>query len=269
MKKKILVVDDERDVVQFMSRKLERANYMPFIAFDGKDGFDIARVQDIDLICTDIVMPGLDGYHFFKKLKESKKNANVPIVVFSAYANHEQTFRELGASDFLAKPFDGQALLETVERILKRASLQNTIKSVKEKGISGKILLHVGPGSIVQDVVRLIQDPDSKIEIKCAENSKDLLDEALRNPPDVIFVDALREDVPAHKTIKMFRSYPLLKDLTILVYANTTDAEKQNRGYEARLEKIKKLCLEAGANQFVGPLTHEVLFSALNDYCTN
>ncbi|MFA5260938.1 MAG: response regulator [Candidatus Omnitrophota bacterium] len=266
MKKKILVVDDERDVVQFMSRKLERANYMPFIAFDGQDGFDIALVQDIDIIFTDIVMPGLDGYNFFKKLRESKKNANTPIVVFSAYANHEQTFRELGASDFLAKPFDGQTLLDTVERILKRTSLQKTIDTVKEKGISRRIVIQVEQSQFIQGLFKLIQSPDSKIAIKTVGHQDELLNEVLKAPPDILFVDALWPNIPVHKTIKALRGYPLLKNLTILAYANQSEDPKKQKVKESQLEKIRTQCLEAGATSFIGPLTYDALFSAISEY---
>lgn len=266
MKKKILVVDDERDVVQFMSRKLERANYMPFIAFDGQDGFDIALVQDIDIIFTDIVMPGLDGYNFFKKLRESKKNANTPIVVFSAYANHEQTFRELGASDFLAKPFDGQALLDTVERILKRSSLQKTIETVKEQGISRRIVIQVEQSQFIQDLLTLTQSPDSKIAIKTVGHQDELLNEVLKAPPEILFLDALWPDIPTYKTVKTLRSYPFLKNLTILVYANQPEDPKKKNVKESQLEKIRTQCLEAGATSFIGPLTQDALFSVIAEY---
>ncbi len=266
MKKKILVVDDERDVVQFMSRKLERADYMPFIAFDGQDGFDIALVQDIDIIFTDIVMPGLDGYNFFKKLRDSKKNANTPIVVFSAYANHEQTFRELGASDFLAKPFDGQTLLDTVERILKRTSLQKTIEAVKAQGISRRIMIQVEQSQFIQDLLKLIQAPDSQIEIKTVGQQEELLNEVLKAPPDILFVDALRPDIPAHKTVQTLRSYPLLKNLTILVYANQPEDPQKQKIKESQMEKIRTQCLAAGATSFIGSLTYDALFSAISEY---
>ena len=89
MKKKILIIDDEKESVNYLKRRLEKENFEPLIAHDGYQGLKIMAHQKVDAVITDSAMPEMDGYTFCKRLKELKAYSEVPILVCTAYANEE------------------------------------------------------------------------------------------------------------------------------------------------------------------------------------
>jgi len=111
MPKNILIVDDEKDLLELAKRKLERSGYKVLTAENGEQGLEIVNNKNLDLIVTDIVMPIMDGYTFFKEVKKSKGAKNIPVIVLTARSSMEDSFRALGADEFLAKPFNANELL--------------------------------------------------------------------------------------------------------------------------------------------------------------
>ncbi|MBM4277842.1 MAG: response regulator [Deltaproteobacteria bacterium] len=119
-KKKILIVDDERDIVKALTIRLQANGYNTVTAFDGAQGVFMAYKERPKLIILDIRMPAGDGFCVAEKLKESKRTSQIPIIFVSGSPerNAEERARDLGARFFIKKPYDPEELLDAVRRAL-------------------------------------------------------------------------------------------------------------------------------------------------------
>lgn len=119
-KKKILIVDDERDIVKALTIRLQSRGYEVVVAYDGAQGIFMAHKERPDLILLDIRMPAGDGFSVAEKLKESEDTTAIPIIFLtgSPERNAEGRARELGARFYIKKPYDPEELLDAMERAL-------------------------------------------------------------------------------------------------------------------------------------------------------
>ena len=129
-RKRILVVDDERDLVELIALNLRRQGYEPLTAHDGAVGLEIARKQAPDLILLDLMMPGLSGQEVATALKGDPQTAGIPIVMLTARGDETDIIvgLSLGADDYVSKPFSMKVLLARVAAVLRR-------KNVPEPGM--------------------------------------------------------------------------------------------------------------------------------------
>ncbi|MBC7911060.1 MAG: response regulator [Pyrinomonadaceae bacterium] len=117
--KKILVVEDDEVARELMRRALERRGYHAITAEDGIRGYELAVQMLPDLIITDINMPGADGVHLVRRVRDTEAIADVPIVVTTGYGTGNAAFSlSQGATAYEPKPLDPQSFLSTVERLL-------------------------------------------------------------------------------------------------------------------------------------------------------
>jgi two-component system alkaline phosphatase synthesis response regulator PhoP len=125
MAKKILVVDDEPDLVEAVSIVLENKGYTVSKAYGGVEGLKKARTENPDLIVLDVMMPDKDGYAVCKELKADANYRSIPILLLTAVISNIPTSKytqEMGleteADDFVVKPVEPQELVKRVERLL-------------------------------------------------------------------------------------------------------------------------------------------------------
>lgn len=119
-KKKILVIEDEKDMSYAVTLQLEAKGYEVITASDGMEGLDKARMKKPDLIILDLMLPKLDGYKVCRMLKFDEKYKNIPIILFTARAqdSDKKIGREVNADAYITKPFDPAALLDKVWELL-------------------------------------------------------------------------------------------------------------------------------------------------------
>ena len=124
MPRKILIVDDEHAIVDILRYNLEKNGYETICAYDGTEGLNIARQADPDLILLDIMLPGTDGFEVCRTLRD--EGNNVPIIMITA--REEETDKvfglELGADDYITKPFSMREVVARVRTNIRRASSQ-------------------------------------------------------------------------------------------------------------------------------------------------
>ena len=118
MKKKLLIVDDDCDLNDFLSQSLQLKGYQVFSALDGREGLKMASDLHPDLIILDIMMPEMDGWQCCKRLRA---RSNIPIVILTAIGKTGAVQGlELGADDYIEKPFSFQELEMRIAAILRR-----------------------------------------------------------------------------------------------------------------------------------------------------
>lgn len=119
-KKKILLVDDEQDMVYAVKMQLEADGFRVLTAPDGQEGLDKARKEKPDLIILDLMLPKIDGYKICRMLKFDEKYKNIPVIIYTARAQEadEKLGYEVGADAYLTKPFDPQKLLAKINELL-------------------------------------------------------------------------------------------------------------------------------------------------------
>ncbi|HQE12726.1 MAG TPA: response regulator, partial [Flavipsychrobacter sp.] len=127
--KKILLIEDNLEIRENMAEIMELAGYSVLTAADGKEGISAALHHRPDLIICDIMMPVLDGYGVIHTLQKNKDTQNIPFIFLTAKAERAEMRRgmELGADDYITKPFSGAELLSAVETRLRR------VDSLKEE----------------------------------------------------------------------------------------------------------------------------------------
>src|ERR1700761_9338837 len=124
MRKKILVVDDDTELVELVSFNLKQAGYAVGTAFDGVDALKKARTLEPDLIVLDIMMPELDGFAVCEILRRDSATASIPIMMLTALSSQLGRMAGLGsgASDFITKPFSPRLLVTRIEELLQKAA---------------------------------------------------------------------------------------------------------------------------------------------------
>lgn len=123
--KTILIIEDNRDVRENTAEIIELANYKVFTAENGKSGVELALKEKPDLIICDIMMPILDGYGVYHLLSKHKYTSTIPFIFLSAKSEKSDVRKgmEMGADDYIMKPFDGIELLNAIELRLKKREL--------------------------------------------------------------------------------------------------------------------------------------------------
>lgn len=125
MRKKILVIEDDDVMRELMRMTLEQNGYEVVTAEDGVRGYDAALFIKPDLIVTDIQMPGADGIHVVRRVRDTTLLEETPILVTTAFGSGSATFSlQLGANAFEPKPINQQNFLTTVKRLLAERDTQ-------------------------------------------------------------------------------------------------------------------------------------------------
>jgi len=119
---KVLIVEDERDIVQALEYNLKKEGFETHKAYDGIQGLKLASETIPDLIILDLMLPGINGLELCKKLKKDQKTENIPIIMLTAKS--EETDKivglEMGADDYITKPFSMRELIARLKAVLKR-----------------------------------------------------------------------------------------------------------------------------------------------------
>lgn len=118
----ILIVDDERRMVSLLQSYLEQEGYHVAAAFNGREALDVARREKPDLVVLDIMMPEMNGYEF---MKAHRAERDTPIIMLTAKVEDEDKVigLELGADDYVTKPFKPRELMARVHNVLRRAGM--------------------------------------------------------------------------------------------------------------------------------------------------
>lgn len=123
MKKKILVVDDEEVTTKLAKKFLEKHGFIVACAYDGEEALKLAHSENPDLILLDVMLPQIDGFEVCKRLKKEEQFKNIPILMFTAkgLSRDIEKGKEVGADEYIIKPFSGKALVATIRKHLEKS----------------------------------------------------------------------------------------------------------------------------------------------------
>ncbi|MEW6456492.1 MAG: response regulator [Acidobacteriota bacterium] len=127
---KILVVDDERDILEILKYNLEKENYQVITETDGNSALRVAKEKKPNLIILDIMLPGINGIELCKILKNDEKTKDIPIIMLTVKSEEidKVLALEIGADDYVTKPFSVRELLARIKAVLRRTAKKEKIK---------------------------------------------------------------------------------------------------------------------------------------------
>ncbi len=122
-KKRILIVDDEKEMVEMEAMRLSASGYEVLVAYDGESGLEMAQCEKPDLILLDIMLPKMDGYLVCAKLKRDSRYGKIPIILVTAIdQNYDPDLgKKVGADFYVMKPFEPKLLLAKIKELIRKA----------------------------------------------------------------------------------------------------------------------------------------------------
>lgn len=185
MVQRILVVDDDRSIVKVLTSYLEKSGYQALSAYDGEMALHQLRRERPDLVILDLMMPNRDGWEVTKIVRADHSLAATPIIMLTARVEDTDKIvgLELGADDYITKPFNAQEVVARVKSLLRRVKLDQSPQALP------RILIH---GSLKLDIDQRILFIDSQaIDLTRTEFS--LLETFMSNPGYTLTRDELLE----------------------------------------------------------------------------
>jgi two-component system phosphate regulon response regulator PhoB len=132
----ILVIDDERDLIELVRYNLEKEGYDVIAATDGQSGLEVATKHAPDLVVLDLMMPGIDGIQICQRLRADPRTARLPVIMLTAKATEADRIvgLEMGADDYITKPFSPREVVARVKAVLRRAASQQEQPAIVRGG---------------------------------------------------------------------------------------------------------------------------------------
>ena len=183
--KKILLVDDEEDILEFLKYNLEQEKFEVLVSSNGKDALNNIS-QNPDLIVLDIMMPEMDGFELYQKIKSDENYQHIPVIFLTAKAGETDEIKglDLGASDYIQKPVSPRKLIARIKSNLRKSAIEN--KSGTQRHIK------IGPLEIdVEKFVVKIEDKNKFFPRKEFQ----LLHFLASNPGKVMKRDTLLKEI--------------------------------------------------------------------------
>lgn len=146
--KKILAVDDERDILELLKYNLEKEGYKVICSNSGEKALELVKKDKSDLIVLDLMLPGIDGLELCKLLKKDEGTAGIPIIMLTAKDAETDVVvgLELGADDYITKPFSPKVLIARVKAVLRR---KEEISKPKKEIIIGDLVIDIAKHKVM------------------------------------------------------------------------------------------------------------------------
>ncbi|PLX99625.1 MAG: DNA-binding response regulator [Desulfuromonas sp.] len=145
----VLIIEDEEDILALVHYNFIRNGYRADLTTSGEDGLAMARQLKPDLIILDLMLPGIDGLEICRRLKEEKATRMIPIIMLTAKGEEEDIVKglEIGADDYIPKPFSPQVLLARAKTVLRRIGSSGSTE--KDAPIEiGELMIHPGRNEV-------------------------------------------------------------------------------------------------------------------------
>ena len=197
----ILVVDDDPSVRQLISRHLEQDGWKTVQASNATDALQLARESRPTLISLDIMMPDASGWWVLEKLKEDPETAGIPVLVVTIVEDQRLVFA-LGASDYLAKPYEKTALIAKIHRLLPQLDHKRVL--IVDDDPEARTLLS-----------RMLKDEHA--EVALATSGDEALSLIAQSPPDLVLLDLMMPGMSGFEMVARLRAQPQCAHIPVMI----------------------------------------------------
>ncbi len=251
-KKKILLIDDEVDLLETIQYQFESKGFEVITAQDGLEGLERLKTDSPDLIILDMNMPRMNGVEFYQNICGESGKPSHPVLVLTARANMEQLFRELDIDGFMSKPFDIDQLVKEADTIIKKRS---------RGGQEGSSEIKRGPKTVF--VVENDTEAFSKIsvtfldagyKVNSAKSGTSAIEKMMADPPDLALVNLSLTDLSGDLVIRRLKGMPKTMDIECILYTRRTGEHDK--------AVIEKLADKKGVDECVEYVNPEELLKA-------
>ena len=138
--KRILIVDDEEHILELLEYNLQQEGYKPITADTGEKALELIEAEEIDLVLLDWMLPGIDGIDVLKNIRSSSNNSKLPVILLTAKGDEisKVVGLEIGADDYLSKPFGIHELMARIKAVLRRSD----VKYTRDEDDEGRIVMN-------------------------------------------------------------------------------------------------------------------------------
>ncbi len=239
---KILVVDDDFNIIDFFKSVLEEQGYEVQTADNGLRAVEKARVYMPDVILLDIIMPEMDGYEVTEELKGDPKTSSIPIILVTGMDGLEDKIRglESGADDFLTKPFNFDELVARVRSLIRLKRLQEELAALHDK-CGGVLRTEAGRREPKSNI--LIVEDDERIsrlmtnvlntgghQTICLGDGGTANQYLCSNVPDLIILDLMLPVMGGMELLKNIRENPATREIPVIVVTALDDFKTKIKG---------------------------------------
>ena len=193
MNPKILLVEDDIEIVNMLRVPLEQANFTVAAVHDGEAAIDFISKQTPDLILLDLMLPKIDGLEVYRSVYRNNRTKNIPIIMLTAKAEEIDRIvgLELGADDYIAKPFSIREVILRVQAVLRRNHIPKDLSQVEGNWFK----VHDVHIDIERRKVKCLSDDDSNPEVELTATEFDLLVMLAKSPGRVFSRNILMDQV--------------------------------------------------------------------------
>jgi len=255
----ILIVENEKAVIQQVQESLSHAGYAVLFAFDGFSGLQMATERKPDFIIIDAMIPEMSGYDLCKTIKNAEATKSIPVVVLTDNHRMEDAFLFLGVYGVLNKPF----LPEELERLVKKKLFTAQVLEDQKT----KILIY-GMEETLKSCEKLLNEDGHWTGFFC-EDCNWLLQKASKFSPDVIFMDLQSKPIAADELVRQLRDLPAFKNTPILTYYVSEPGTRESHSMQTQMigiRYIKALTIDAGASEYLGAFNPATFLNLVNIY---
>lgn len=260
-RKKILVIDDEKDVVEMIRDFLMSRGYDVVTAYDGEEGLEKLAKETPDLIILDMNMPKMGGIAFYQRVYDPiDDRPKYPVLVLTARANLEQLFRDLNVDGFMNKPFEIDKLLTEIEIILtKRSHLVQRPAAAERR--QHRVL-------IVEDEIDTMNNltvafANAGYAVSAIKTGAATFDGVVRDVPDVILIKLGLKDIPGDILAYKLRQISRTSEIPIILFTVSGGMDDESRIV------LTKICEKAKVQAFVETHDAYALLKTVNDLLGN
>jgi signal transduction histidine kinase/DNA-binding response OmpR family regulator len=197
----ILVVDDDASVRQLIARHLEQEGWKTVQASNAADAVQLARESRPVLMTLDVMMPDASGWWVLEKLREDPETAGLPVLVVTIVEDQRLVFA-LGASDYLAKPYDRNALVEKVHHLLPQLNGKRVL--VVDDDPEARILL-----------AKILSEEGARVEL--ASDGNEAIVSVQAAPPDLVLLDLMMPGMSGFETVARMRALPAAAGIPVII----------------------------------------------------
>ena len=233
-------------------------------AVNGREALEIIQTDKPQIILLDVLMPEMDGYTFYKELKNNDETSSIPVLIITGRGQMEDSFKVLGVDGFISKPFTPDILVREINLILEMSTARQQLL-FKRPSIKGKKILAIG------NQVNVLEEMTQKAtrigcEIKTVRNGPDAIAQIIKFIPDIIFLDIQMEDISTAEAIAILRRLPQIEGKPIIGYSYyETDnlAQAEVRHKVLNIEESSQRFLAAGGTAYMGRFQHSVFINTV------